>query len=171
MATTSKKPVAGKSVIHLYRLLSEQGSEDAKKMMFPTEDKESISNDTETTITKDGSETSPKGAEVKLSSTNLFGVGDPTAKKLKNACKKGEEVEAWVVDLAEPTATEGKHPATYYKGFITSYEKTAPAEGFVEISVEYSARGIGVDGEVTLSAEQTEEANYVFEDVLKKGGN
>lgn len=166
MAT--KKPIAGKRLIHLYRLVSKQATEDGKKMFFATEDSESISNDTETTVTKDGSETTPQGAEVTLSSTNLLSAGDQTIKDMKKACKLGEEVEAWVVNLDDPAEGSGFN-ATYYRGYVTSFETNGAAEGFAEVSIEYACRGVGADGVVTLTDDQIEEASYAFENIAKKG--
>lgn len=162
------KPVAGKYLLHIYRLLKYQASQDAKRTLFATEDSEKIANDVEETTTKDGTEVTPAGGKVTLSSSGLLPSDDSQIKEFKNACKKGELVESWVVNTAI-TNDEGKHPATYYQGYFTSFESGGSAEGFAEVSTEYSARGTGVDGYVTLDADQEEEALYTFEQLSKKG--
>lgn len=157
------KAIAGRKILHYYRLLSKAGTVDGKKLLFPTEDSEKISNDVETTKTKDGSEVTPQGAEVTLSSSNLLADDDPTTDDLKKACKEGLEVEAWVVNLGRKSTTANKYKGTYYRGFITSFESSNPTEGFSGVSIEFSARGAGADGDVTVPSDDLAEATAVYD--------
>lgn len=57
-----------------------------------------------------------------------------------------------------------KFAGTYFQGYMTSFEESSPAEGTVECSMNWAINGKGADGDVTVSAVQQEEAEYVFID-------
>lgn len=60
--------------------------------------------------------------------------------------------------------TAAQYAGRYYQGYITSVEKSSPADGYVEISLEFAVNGEGVKGNVTITAEQEEAAAYAFQD-------
>lgn len=154
----------GKKIIYLYRILSEQASQDGAVLAFATENTRSISNDAESTATKDGTVRTPGTPEVEITSTSLLKKGDEMIGKLEAACEAGTLVECWEANLDEPGATTGKYKGKYFQGYITDFEKTSNADGNVEISITYGVNGVGVSGDVTVTAAQQEAASYVYTD-------
>lgn len=156
--------VEGKKIIYLFRILSEQASQNGAVLAFATENSRSISNDAETTATKDGTVRTPGTPEVEITSTSLLKKGDEMIGKLETACEDGTLVECWEANLDEPATTSGKYKGKYFQGYITDFEKTSNADGNVECSITYGANGVGVSGDVTVTAAQQEAASYVFTD-------
>lgn len=164
----------GKDIIILLRPMNKAKAQAAALIPFGTSDTESISADTDQTVTKDGVIGTAGSASVELSKEGLMhhNSADPDATisidDLKAAMKKREKVEAWVVDLSRPAATEGKYLGTYYQGYLTSFETEAAAEDLASVSMEYSADGVGADGACTVDAKTKEIAAYVFKDTVKE---
>ena len=164
----------GKDIIILLRPMNKAKAQAAALIPFGTSDTESISADTDQTVTKDGVIGTAGSASVELSKEGLMhhNSADPDATisidDLKEAMKKREKVEAWVVDLSRPAATEGKYLGTYYQGYLTSFETEAAAEDLASVSMEYSADGVGADGACTVDSNTKEIAAYVFKDTVKE---
>jgi len=57
-----------------------------------------------------------------------------------------------------------KFGGRYYQGYLTSFEKTSSADGYVECSLTFGINGIGAKGNVTVDAASQEIAAYVFAD-------
>ena len=158
--------VQGSRIIYLYRLFSKQTTEAAKNIAFSTENENTMSQDAESTATKDGSIRTPGVIEVELTGTSVMAKNSTLYSELKSAMHNSELVELWEVNLDEPgeTGNEGKFKATYYQGYITELSKSSPADGFAEISFTFGANGSGADGYATVTKEQQEIASYVFKD-------
>lgn len=77
-----------------------------------------------------------------------------------------ELMEIWRANLEEAGTGANKFKGTYYQGYITSYDESATADGYVEVSLEFAINGEGVDGDVTVTAQQQEEAMYAFSDTV-----
>lgn len=163
--------VAGKKIVYLYRLLKEQASVDAVRMAFVTEDGISYSKDADSTVTKDGSIRTPSAAEVEKTMTSILVKGDTTIAKLKEAMMNDELIEVWEANLEEPVIGGGpnKFSGTYFQGYLTEYEKTSNAEDMTEITMTVAINGSGVDGPVTVTDDQQEDAGYVFVDTPATG--
>lgn len=162
--------VQGSKIIYLYRLLEEQATEDAFRLAFVTEDSISYEKDADSTITKDGAIRTPSAAEIEKPVTCILAKGDTDVKKLKEAMLTDKLVELWEANLDEPVeGKENKFYGTYFQGYITSYEKTSNAEDMVEIAMTVGVNGTGKDGEVTVPADQQEDASYVFVDTPATG--
>ena len=162
--------VQGSKIIYLYRLLKEQPTEDAFRLAFVTEDSISYEKDADSTVTKDGAIRTPSAAELEKPVTCILSKGDEDVKKLRDAMLKDELIELWEANLDEPVeGEENKFYGTYFQGYITSYEKTSNAEDMVEIQMTVGINGQGVDGEVTVPADQQEDASYVFVDTPATG--
>jgi TP901-1 family phage major tail protein len=160
--------VQGKKVIYLYRLASEAASEDAVMLAFTTENSRTKSKDADSTITKDGSIRTPGAAEVEITATSILAKGDTMINKLEDAMDADQLIEIWEANLEEPADEgENKFVGMYFQGYLTEFEKTSSAEDFVECSLTFGINGSGVRGNVTVSAEQQEMANYVFTDTQK----
>jgi TP901-1 family phage major tail protein len=162
--------VKGSKLIYLYRILEEAATEKATVIMFSTEDTLTMSKDADSTATKDGAIRTPGEMEIEKSGTSILSKGDTMYDKLVDAMKNNKIIEMWEVNLEEPaTEGEGKFKGTYYQGYLTELEKSSSAEDFVECSTTIAINGTGVDGDVTVTAEQQAAAAYVFKDTTAAG--
>ena len=162
--------VQGKRLVYLYRILKEAATNSGVMLAFATENGRTKSKDGDTTVTKDGSIRTPGAVEQEITSTSLLAKGDEMVDKLEDAMDNDELIEIWEANLDEPAETgENKFKGRYFQGYLTELEKTSSAEDFVEVALTFGINGAGVKGDVTVSAEQQEMANYVFTDTEKTG--
>lgn len=161
--------VAGKKIVYLYRILKDATTTDGALIAFTTENSKTISKDADTTATKDGSIRVPGAAEIEITATSILAKGDKMISKLEKAMLEDAMMEIWEVNLEEASESPGKFKGTYYQGYLTELEKTSNAEDMVEVSMTFGINGKGADGDVTVSAEQQEMAEYVFADTKKTG--
>ena len=157
--------VQGKKLVYLYRVLSTASSKAGTAIAFTTENSRSVSKDADSTATKDGSIRTPGTAEVEISATSILSKGDTIIGELESAMHDDALIEIWEANLDEPASTgQNKFKGTYFQGYLTSFEKTSAADGFVEVSLTFGINGEGASGEVTVTTEQQEVAAYVFAD-------
>lgn len=166
--------ITGKNRIILLRALSAQGTENAGRLTFQTEHEKSSSRDSESTATKDGNINALSEEAVEFSISTLLAQEDATRDKIEVAYHKGELVEIWDINRTAPapesdTENAGKYPATYYQGYITEWNESAPVDGNVELSLSLVINGAGVKGFTELSQEQEEVAMYDFTDTKRTG--
>lgn len=162
--------VQGKKLVYLYRIASEAATTDGTTLAFTTENSRTKSKDADSTATKDGSIRTPGASEVEISATSILAKGDTFIDRLEDAMDNDELIEIWEVNLEEPVAEgENKFVGKYFQGYLTELEKSSSAEDFVECSLTFAINGTGVKGDVTVSTEQQEIANYVFRDTTKTG--
>ena len=162
--------VQGKKIIYLYRILEEAATADGTALAFTTENERTKSKDADSTATKDGSIRTPGVAEVEITATSILSKGDTLVDKLESALDNDKAIEIWEVNLAEPGQTgANKFKGKYFQGYLTELGITSSAEDFTEVSLTFGINGNGADGEVTVSAEQQEQASYVFKDAVKTG--
>jgi TP901-1 family phage major tail protein len=164
--------VQGNKVIYLYRIADEAKTENAVMLAFTTENTRSKSKEADATITKDGSIRTPGAAEVEISATSILAKGDNMINKLEDAMDDDKLIEIWEANLMEPAEGEenaNKFVGMYFQGYLTEFEKTSSAEEFVECELTFGINGSGVRGNVSVSVEQQEMANYVFTDTNKTG--
>lgn len=161
--------ISGRRIIYLYRLLSEAAAQAATRLAFATENGRTKSKGANSTATKDGSIRTPGTAEVEITSTSVLSKGDTMIDKLEDAMDSDALIEIWEVNLDEPASGgEGnKFKGMYFQGYITELEKSSPSDDFTEISLTFGINGSGKRGNVTVSVEQQEEANYAFTDTPK----
>lgn len=161
--------VKGKKIVWLYRPHENLATEDGAVLAFTTEDSFSIGADADSTQTKDGVIRTPSEPALEKTGTSIFMKGDPTIDEYKDACLNNKLMDIWRADLTQPVvgAGDNKFKGTYYQGYLTSFEETANAEDFVEISLTFGINGKGADGSVTVTTEQQEAASYVFIDTPK----
>lgn len=160
--------VQGKKIVYLYRILSKAATANGVALAFTTENSFTKSKDADTIATKDGSIRNPGAAEVEITATSVLAKGDTLADELEEAMDNDELIEIWEANLEE-TAGENKFAGRYFQGYLTEFEKSSNAEDHVELSLTFAINGIGVKGDVTVSSEQQEIANYVFADTQKTG--
>lgn len=162
--------VQGKQIVYLYRLLKNSATKDGTALAFTTENGYTKSKDSESTVTKDGTIRTPGAAEVEITATSILAKGDTMIDELEDALDSDDIIEIWEANLAEPVeGGENKFKGKYFQGYLTEFEKTSSSEEAVECSLTFGINGTGVRGEVTVSAEQQEMANYVFTDTQKTG--
>lgn len=162
--------VSGKKIVYLYRIKSKAATADGAALAFTTENSRTKSKDADSTETKDGPIRTPGASEVEITATSILAVGDTMIADLEEAMDKDEIIEIWEANLAEPAdGGSNKFKGSYYQGYLTEIEINSNAEDFVEVSLTFGINGNGVAGDVTVSAEQQEIANYVFTDTAKTG--
>lgn len=165
--------VQGKKIIYLFRILKDAKTKPAVTMAFTTENERSKSKDSETTVTKDGSITTPGAVEIEISATAILAKGDTLADELEDAMDNDEIIEIWEANLDEPIGEGGnKFKGRYYQGYLTEFTLTSSAEEHVEYECTFAVNGSGAKAEngITVSAEQQEVAGYVFTDTTANAG-
>lgn len=162
--------VQGKKIVYLYRIKKDAATQNGTTLAFTTENGRTKSKDADSTATKDGSIRTPGTAEVEITATSILAKGDKMIDKLEDALDGDELIEIWEANLLEPAETgNNKFKGMYFQGYLTEIEKNSNAEDFVECSLTFGVNGSGVRGDVTVSVDQQEAANYVFEDTQKTG--
>lgn len=159
--------VKGKKVVYLYRVHENAATVDGAVIAFTTENSRSVSVDADSTVTKDGTIRTPSDPEIEISATSILQKGDSFINTLEAAMKANKLMDIWEANLEEPGVGQNKFKGTYYQGYLTDFEKSSNAEDFVEISLTFGINGKGADGDVTVTADQQEAANYVFVDTPK----
>lgn len=161
--------VQGKRIIYLFRILKDAANKAAVAMAFTTENERTKSKDADSVATKDGAIRTAGAAEVEISATAILAKGDTLAEDLEDAMDNDELIEVWEVNLDEAGSTDGKFKGRYFQGYLTEISLSSNAEDHAEYSTTFAINGEGVKGEVTVSAEQQEVANYVFKDTTAAG--
>lgn len=161
--------VQGKKLVYLYRVHRLASNTDGAALAFTTENGRSASKDADITKTKDGSIRTPSAAEIEVTATSILAKEDTLVDDLEDAMLAGELIDIWEANLERPGSTEGTFKGTYYQGYLTSFEKNSAAEDFVEVSMTFGINGTGAKGDVTVTTEQQEIAQYVFADTKKTG--
>lgn len=159
--------VKGSRLVYLYRIYENRASEAGELISFVTENSRSVSKDADTTATKDGAIRTPGSSEVTINSTSVLPKGDTKIKAFENAMHNGQLIECWEANLDEAGTGSNKFKGRYFQGYFTSFEATSNADGNVEIDLEYGANGVGVEGDVTVTADQQDQAAYVFADTTR----
>lgn len=162
--------IQGKKIVYLYRIKKDAATSNGTLLAFTTENGRTKSKDADSTATKDGSIRTPGTAEVEITATSILSKDDGMIDKLEDAMDADELIEIWEANLAE-TAESGnnKFKGMYFQGYLTEFEKTSSAEDFAECSLTFGINGNGKRGDVTVTLEQQEIADYVFADTQKTG--
>lgn len=162
--------VQGSQIVYLYRIAEEAATNDGTTLAFTTENERTTSKESESTITKDGAIRTPGAPEIEITATSILAKGDEMVDKLEEAMLNDKLIEIWEANLAEPVGTgDNKFKGKYFQGYLSEVGRTSSSEEAVEISLTFGVNGSGVAGEVTVSAEQQDIANYVFKDTGKTG--
>lgn len=160
--------VSGKKIIYLYRILG--GVDPATQLAFVTENGRTKSKDADSTETKDGPIRTPGAAEEEITATSVLAKGDELVDELEDAMDDDKVIEVWEANLEEPaTGGENKFKGKYFRAYLTEVEITSSAEEFVEVSLTFGVTGTGQRGNVTVTAEQQEQAAYIFTDTQGTG--
>lgn len=152
--------ISGRNLILFFREYANRATEDGSKLRFQTEHTMSFEKESEATQTKDGVINTISDGENTADITSLAYVDDEgtieTWKTLRDMFKRNALVELWEVDITGAGAESLDVEPTYYQGYFTSFELSAPADGQVELSYSFAINGNGVEGTDTLTAEQLE---------------
>lgn len=162
--------VQGKKLVYLYRIKKDAASTDGTTLAFTTENGRTKSKDADSVATKDGAIRTPGTSETEITATSVLAAGDTLIDRLEEALDSDDLIEVWEANLAEPSASgSNKFKGMYFQGYLTEFEKTSSAEDYVECSLTFGINGSGVKGDVTVTLEQQEIANYAFADTQKTG--
>lgn len=162
--------VQGKRIVYLYRLNSEEATVNGTNIAFVTENSRSLSVDSDSTETKDGTIVTPGALEHEHEVTSLLKKGDTMIAKLEKACANRSLMDIWEANLEEAGAKSGTFKGKYFQGYITEFEITSNAEDATEISMTFALSGAGAEGDVTVTNNQQAVAAYAFRDTPKTGG-
>lgn len=155
----------GIDVVWKYRLASEETKKDAWIVRYTTENSLSKSKDSDSQPTKDGSIVTPGTVETTASVTSYFKIGDETIEKLEDALDNSERMQVWRINTKAVDSSD-MCKATYYEGYLTSFEETSNAEDLAEYSMEFALEGSGAKGVVTFDASEIAKG-YEFKDTAK----
>ena len=153
----------GQDTIVLVRKLSEESTKSAGYIMYQTDYTKDMTNETEETITKDGVAQSATTPTTEISLTALSAVDDEQMDAIEDSMISGEPYGFWEINKAVLDETY-KFMAVYQEGIITSFSKSAGAEGSVELTLDVAVYGIPQRGYATLTLEQQEVVQYAFKD-------
>ncbi len=162
--------VRGSRLIYLFRRHS-QATTAGNILAFTTDNSRSVSNDADSTVTKNGVIRTPGEPEIEITATSIMAKDDDTVKTYEQAMLAGELFDIWEVNLDSPSTTSGKYEGTYYQGYLTSLDKNSNPDNYVEVSWTFGVNGKGATGDVTVTAEQIEQASYVFTDATGTTGS
>lgn len=150
----------GKDKILMFRKLGDKNA--AAKLALQTEHSWNYERSNEATKTKDGAVVSDGGLEVTLS-IEAVATMDELNEMLKDSVTKGFKLEVWEINLAGEKK-DGKYPALYAQGSLSSWETPANVEELETISTEMAIDGVPQDGYATLTADQEAAIRYAFVD-------
>lgn len=164
----------GRNVILFFRERAKHTTEDATKLRFQTEHSISKEKESEATTTKDGVIQTISDGENSADITSLAYVDDEatitTWEALEDMFDRNALVEMWQVDITRATTDNLEVKPTYFQGYFSAFELSAPADGQVELNYTFAINGNGVKGTDTLSPNQlqaVQSAIYEYEQMAK----
>ena len=166
MAVDPKRAMLdGKNKILLFRELANQDKE-AAKLSFQTAHTFEFTRDAEAVITKDG--TIRQLSELESSVTGIEAIqakDDPVATMLLDAVLEGNKLELWEVTVDEDLVdADGKYPAIYCQGYLTSWSTDNGTEDEATYSGDFAIELVPQFGFATLTEEQQDAVQYMFVD-------
>lgn len=151
------KTIHGMDLVLFFRKEANKATEDGARLRFQTEHTVSEEKETESNPTKDGNVVNVTDGENTIDFTSYAYVEDGATqamwKTLHEWFRTRELTEIWEVNVEDVTV-EGTYKPTYYVGYFSSFEKSAPSDGIVELNFSIALEGDGVDGEDTLTEAQ-----------------
>lgn len=160
-----QKMMNGKNKILLFRRLKNQSVE-AGKLVFQTEHTFSYERDSDKIFTKDGVILKSGELETEVEIGAIQSVEDPVFKTLRNSIIDNEKLELWEVTVDDDVKTDdGKYPAVYCQGLLTSWEEENPTEDEPEVSGTFMVEGKPQFGVTSLTDAQEKAIQYEFKEV------
>lgn len=162
--------VAGKKIVYLFRPHSDAGTKAGTQIAFVTENGRTKSKDADSTATKDGSIRTPGAMEQEITVTAILSKGDTMIGTLEDCLDNDTLMDIWEANLDEPVDSKSnKFKGRYFQGYVTEIEQSSNAEDMVEESLTFGINGKGAKGDVTVTVEQQEAADYGFMDSTSLG--
>ena len=151
------------NILYLRNLKNDDTLKGAR-LSLQTEHTWSGSNDTTTTVTKDGTKNSI-GTPSWTLSLKVLASDDETLNILEKAFNNSETVEFWSVNFGRPET--GKLDNTSYltkyaRGYVTSFEDAESAEENGTITVEVAINGIPQEGYANVPKTDVAALQYAF---------
>jgi len=160
-------PIFGKDKILKFRQLSKAADKEADKLALQIEHTISYDSNIDSQQTKDGAINYSGGLTTTIEITAVS-TRDAINDMLRNSVINQEILEVWEIDIgAEPM--DGKYPAKYGRGLLSSWEDPANVEDASQFSTTFNVDGILQDGFVELTEEEKSEIQYTFQDTNKLG--
>lgn len=157
----------GKNKILLFRRLKDSDQE-AAKLSFQTEHTFALERDADSVPTKDGKIVKLGELEGEVSGIEAVQAKeDPVAEMLQDAVVDGDKLEIWEVTVDEDLKSEeGKYPALYAQGYLTTWEASAPVEDEATYSGDFMVELAPQFGFATLTEDQEDTVQYAFKDTV-----
>lgn len=161
--------VHGSDVVYMYRVLEKASTQSAKGLAFTTENEESMSTDSDTTETKDGSVVKTGSVSIEITASSILSKGDALIGDLEEALKKHKKVELWKINMKEPgtSSDASKYKATYYHAYLTEKSETSASDDLAQLELTFQVEGTGASGYATVTAEQKALIEYAFQDTTQ----
>lgn len=161
----AKEMQQGKNKILLFRVLKDEETKDAAKLVFQTDHTFNYSRSLDKILTKDGTVIKVGELETEVSIEAIQAKEDPVGDMLRDSVLKGQKLELWEVNVDEDLKGEDdKYPAIYVQGYLESWESNANVEDESTISTTFQVEMEPQFGEATLTAEQQKAVQYAFRD-------
>lgn len=151
------------NILYLRNLKNDDTLKGAR-LSLQTEHTWSGSNDTTTTVTKDGTQNSI-GTPSWTLSLSVLASDDETLNILEKAFNNSEIVEFWSVNFARPETTSLNNTSyltKYARGYVTSFEDAESAEENGTIKVEVAINGIPQEGYANVPKTDVAALQYAF---------
>lgn len=155
---------AGKKLVYLFRKKTDTAA--AGVVALTTENGRSMSKDSDSTATKDGTINTPGTGEQEITLTAYVPTTGTMLEDMEDDMWNDETYSIWEANLEKPGATTGKYKGKYFEGIITSMEISSPADDLASIDISFAINGSGERGDVTVTDAQAEAAGYNFKDTV-----
>lgn len=151
------------NILYLRNLKNDDTLKGAR-LSLQTEHTWSGSNDTTTTVTKDGTKNSI-GTPSWTLSLSVLASDDETLQILEKAFNNSEVVEFWSVNFGRPETTSLNNTSyltKYARGYVTSFEDAESAEENGTITVEVTIDAIPQEGYANVPKTDVAALQYAF---------
>lgn len=165
--TVIPEAIHGKNIVFMIRRYADRATKAASSIIFQTDYGRELKADSDATATKDGNVNTSKPASTEVTAALILSTLDDTINTLEEASQKGDLLEIWEVNLQQPVTGAGstsRYKGKYMQGTVTSLKIAAKAEDLATADVTFSINGEPQSGEITLSAANKQDIDYVFAD-------
>lgn len=163
-----ERPIFGKDKVLKFRLLKDEGGQEASHLALQIEHTISYDINANSKQTKDGQINFPGGLTTTIT-ISAISTRDEVNKMLRDSVLNQEVLEVWEIDLgAEPVGN--KYPAKYGRGILSNWEDPANVEDAAQFTTTFNVDGTLQDGLVTVTEAEKEQIQYVFRDTKKVTG-
>ncbi|MCC4331540.1 phage major tail protein, TP901-1 family [Limosilactobacillus reuteri] len=156
----SKEAIQGIDNVTFFRMLKHEKEMDAQLIPHQTSQDFTLSRDSDTTTTKDGTISTTGGLETELE-TEFVDAISRASDEMQTAVLNAEEVELWRVNVRRRNA-EGKCFGWYMRGTVSEDGSSNDADDASTRDVTFSITGKPKRGWVTLPESIKEEIDYGF---------